>query len=86
MSKPKRLDRDRWDARRVLRMLEDHTNPDFKDESPLIPPDEMLRLLEESCHAYLRLRDEARTLWNAIDDANEVAKGCTVELWPRWEK
>lgn len=67
----KRIDRNNYDPERVLEIVLDQTDGD--STSVIVDVCELLRLLEESAHAYLMLQGEAKSMWNAIADASDVA-------------
>ena len=72
MKKPRRIDRNHYDFARVLEIVADQT--DYQDETEEIDRHELLRLLEESAQAYSILRDDAREMWRALEQAGEIVK------------
>ena len=72
LKKPRRIDRNHYDFVRVLEIVAEQ--PDYQDESEEIDRNELLRLLEESARAYSSLRDDARGVWRALEQAGEIVK------------
>ena len=79
MKKPKRIDRNNYDPERVLEIVREQY-ADHDSDVPVLGHDELLRLLEESAQAYFILRQEARDLVSAIDDAHELLDTVLMRL------
>lgn len=77
----RRIDRNHYDFQRVLEIVAEQT--DYESEFPVLDTHELLRLLEESAQAYSILRDDAREMWRALEQAGEITKDKRLEglLW-----
>lgn len=77
----RRIDRNHYDFVRVLEIVAEQT--DYESEFDEIDRHELLRLLEESAQAYSMLRDDAREMWRALEQAGEIVKDKKLEglLW-----
>lgn len=79
-----RIDRNNYDPERVLEIVRDQTDHD--KQSPIIGSYELLRLLEESAHAYALLRDDTRLLYNKLADAWEYGSDRTFLRRLGWRR
>lgn len=80
----KRIDRNNYDPERVLEIVRAQTDHD--EQSPILGTDELLRLLEESAHAYAMLQGDTRLLYNKLADAWEYGSGRTFLRRLGWRR
>ena len=66
-----------------MEIVQDQTDP---DGGVVLDSSELLRLLEESAHAYMMLQEDARNLYSTIDEAGEILRDRTLGRRLGWRR